>query len=148
MPRPLQTVSILAALAAMGALAWLSAPGNSTTPSNMKSVALSKPAAPPAPAAAPITAASADKAPPKPIASDVGADAQIAAILSAELKGANLPAMAAIVVKDTFSTGQDLVLDARALGVGAAALAAWRKVPLIGVIVIGAVVTAAVRALA
>ena len=100
MPRPLQTVSILAALAAMGALAWLSAPGNSTTPSNMKSVALSKPAAPPAPAAAPITAASADKAPPKPIASDVGADAQIAAILSAELKGANLPAMAAIVVKD------------------------------------------------
>jgi branched-subunit amino acid transport protein len=56
--------------------------------------------------------------------------------------------LAAIVVKDTFSTGQDLVLDARALGVGAATLAAWRKVPLIGVIVIGAAVTAAVRALA
>lgn len=55
--------------------------------------------------------------------------------------------LAAIVVKDTFSIGQELVLDARAAGVGAAALAAWRKVPLIGVIVIGAAVTAAVRAL-
>jgi branched-subunit amino acid transport protein len=55
--------------------------------------------------------------------------------------------LAAIVVKDTFSVGQQLVLDARAAGVGAAALAAWRKVPLIGVIVIGAAVTAAVRAL-
>jgi hypothetical protein len=37
------------------------------------------------------------------------------------------------------------VIDARAAGVAAAALAAWRKVPLIGVIVIGAAVTAAVR---
>lgn len=54
--------------------------------------------------------------------------------------------LAAIVVKDTFSVGQSLVLDARAAGVGAAALAAWRKVPLIGVIVIGAAVTALVRA--
>jgi branched-subunit amino acid transport protein len=54
--------------------------------------------------------------------------------------------LAAIVVKDTFSVGQELVLDARAAGVGAAALAAWRKVPLIGVIVIGAAVTALVRA--
>lgn len=56
--------------------------------------------------------------------------------------------LAAIVVKDTFSSGQDLVLDARALGVGAAAVAAWRRVPLIGVIVIGAVVTAVARAIA
>jgi len=53
--------------------------------------------------------------------------------------------LAAIVVKDTFSVGRDLVIDARAAGVAAAALAAWRKVPLIGVIVIGAAVTAAVR---
>jgi branched-subunit amino acid transport protein len=56
--------------------------------------------------------------------------------------------VAAIVVHDTFSSGKELVLDARAVGVGAAAVAAWRKVPLIGVIVIGAGVTAAVRALA
>jgi branched-subunit amino acid transport protein len=55
--------------------------------------------------------------------------------------------IAAIVVKDTFSIGQHLQLDARAVGVGAAAIAAWRKAPLILVIVIGAVVTAAVRAL-
>ncbi len=55
--------------------------------------------------------------------------------------------IAAIVVKDTFSIGQDLVLDARAAGVGAAAVAAWRKVPLIGVILVGTVVTALVRAI-
>jgi len=55
--------------------------------------------------------------------------------------------LAAIVVKDTFSAGRELVLDARVAGVAAAAIAAWRKVPLIGVIVIGAAVTAAVRAL-
>lgn len=53
--------------------------------------------------------------------------------------------LAAIVVKDTFSDGQALVLDARAAGVAAAAVAAWRKAPLIVVIVIGAAVTAAVR---
>lgn len=54
--------------------------------------------------------------------------------------------IAAIVVKDTFSVGQHLQLDARAAGVGAAAIAAWRRAPLILVIVIGAVVTAVVRA--
>lgn len=52
----------------------------------------------------------------------------------------------ALVVKDTFSTGQHLVLDARALGVGVAALAAWRRAPLVVVIVLGAAVTAAARA--
>jgi branched chain amino acid efflux pump len=55
--------------------------------------------------------------------------------------------IAALVVKDTFSVGQHLQLDARAAGVGAAVVAAWRKAPLILVIVIGAVVTAAVRAI-
>ena len=52
----------------------------------------------------------------------------------------------ALVVKDTFSVGQDLVLDARALGVGAATLAAWRKAPLVIVIVLGTGVTALARA--
>jgi branched-subunit amino acid transport protein len=56
--------------------------------------------------------------------------------------------IAAIVVKDTFSVGQHLQLDARAAGVGAAVIAAWRRAPLIAVIVIGAAVTAAVRAVA
>ncbi len=54
--------------------------------------------------------------------------------------------ISALIVKDTFSIGQDLVLDARAVGVGAATLAAWRKAPLVVVIVIGAAVTALVRA--
>ena len=54
--------------------------------------------------------------------------------------------IAAIVVKDTFSIGQELQLDARAAGVAAAAIAAWRKAPLIAVIIIGAAVTAALRA--
>ena len=56
--------------------------------------------------------------------------------------------IAALVVKDTFSVGQHLQIDARAAGVGAAVVAAWRKAPLIAVILIGAAVTAAVRAVA
>jgi branched-subunit amino acid transport protein len=56
--------------------------------------------------------------------------------------------ISALVVKDTFSTGQDLVLDARALGVGVAAVAAWRRAPLLVVIILGAGVTALARALA
>jgi branched-subunit amino acid transport protein len=56
--------------------------------------------------------------------------------------------IAALVVKDTFSVGQHLQIDARAAGVGAAVLAAWCRAPMIVVIVIGAAVTAAVRAIA
>lgn len=55
--------------------------------------------------------------------------------------------IAAIIVNDTFAVGKHLQLDARAAGVGAAVIAAWRKAPLIAVIVIGAAITAAVRAL-
>ncbi|MDP2291122.1 MAG: AzlD domain-containing protein [Actinomycetota bacterium] len=55
--------------------------------------------------------------------------------------------IAAIIVNDTFAVGKHLQLDARAAGVGAAVIAAWRRAPLIAVIVIGAAVTAAVRAL-
>ncbi len=53
--------------------------------------------------------------------------------------------VSALVMKDTFTTGQDLVLDARALGIAVAGIAAWRKAPLIVVIVLGAAVTALVR---
>jgi branched-subunit amino acid transport protein len=56
--------------------------------------------------------------------------------------------IASLVVKDTFSSGQHLGIDARAAGVAAAVIAAWRKAPLIAVIVIGAGVTALVRAVA
>jgi len=51
----------------------------------------------------------------------------------------------ALVMKDTFTNGQDVVLDARALGIAVAGIAAWRKAPLIVVIVLGAAVTALVR---
>ena len=53
--------------------------------------------------------------------------------------------IAALIVKDTFSIGQHLVIDARAAGVAAAVLAAWRKAPAIVIIVIGATVTALLR---
>ena len=56
--------------------------------------------------------------------------------------------IAALIVNDTFADGKDLVVDARAAGVAAAGLAAWRRAPLIVVIVIGAAVTAAMRQLA
>jgi branched-subunit amino acid transport protein len=54
--------------------------------------------------------------------------------------------VSALVVKDTFSIGQELVIDARAAGVGAAILLAWRRAPLAFVIAAGAAVTALVRA--
>ena len=41
--------------------------------------------------------------------------------------------------------GTHLELDARAAGVGVAAIAAWRRAPLIVVIVLGALVTVVVR---
>lgn len=53
----------------------------------------------------------------------------------------------ALVVKDTLSVGQELVVDARLAGVSAAVVATWRRMPLVLVIVIGAGVTALVRAL-
>jgi branched-subunit amino acid transport protein len=56
--------------------------------------------------------------------------------------------IAALIFKDTFSIGQHLQIDARVAGVGAAVIAAWRRAPLIVVLVVGAGVTAAVRALA
>ncbi len=56
--------------------------------------------------------------------------------------------IAALIVNDTFADGQDLVLDARAAGVAAAVVAAWRRAPLIVVILIGAAVTAIMRQIA
>lgn len=55
--------------------------------------------------------------------------------------------IAALIVTDTFSSSGSLVLDARAAGVGAAVVLAARRAPLIAVIVVGAAVTAVVRAL-
>jgi branched-subunit amino acid transport protein len=54
--------------------------------------------------------------------------------------------ISALIVKDTVSVGDELVLDARLPGVLAAVLAARLRAPLIAVIVLGAAVTAAARA--
>jgi branched-subunit amino acid transport protein len=56
--------------------------------------------------------------------------------------------IASIVAKDTFSIGQHLQIDARVVGVGVAIVAAWRKMPVIVVIVAAATATALVRLLA
>jgi branched-subunit amino acid transport protein len=53
--------------------------------------------------------------------------------------------LSALIVRDTFTTGQEYVLDARAAGVAVAAVAAWRRAPLVAVILLGVVVTALVR---
>jgi branched-subunit amino acid transport protein len=55
--------------------------------------------------------------------------------------------IAAIIVKDTFGVGRHLQLDARAIGVGAAVIAAWRKAPFVAVVIVGAGLTALVRQL-
>ena len=56
--------------------------------------------------------------------------------------------IAAIVVHDTFGLGgQRLQIDARAAGVGAAVVLAWKRAPFILIIVAGAAITAIVRAL-
>ncbi len=56
--------------------------------------------------------------------------------------------LTALIVKDTFSDGQELVLDARAAGVAVAVVATWRRMPILVVIVLGAAVTAVVRRVA
>lgn len=53
----------------------------------------------------------------------------------------------ALVVKDTFSVGHTLQIDARVAGVAAATVAVWRKAPFIVVIVVSAGITALVRQL-
>lgn len=55
--------------------------------------------------------------------------------------------LAALTAQQTFSTGQSLVLDARAAGVGAAALALLLRAPFLVVVGVAVAVTAGVRAL-
>ena len=56
--------------------------------------------------------------------------------------------LAALVVVETFSEDGELVLDPRAAGVGAAAAALAARAPMLVVVALAAVVTAAVRAVA
>lgn len=53
--------------------------------------------------------------------------------------------LAALVVTNTFGDGQALALDARVVGVGAAAVCITLRAPLLASVVIAAVVTALVR---
>ena len=55
--------------------------------------------------------------------------------------------LAALVVKDTFSTQQSLVVDERALGLAVALLCVWKKRSLVVTIVAAAAATAMLRAL-
>jgi branched-subunit amino acid transport protein len=54
--------------------------------------------------------------------------------------------LAALVFNSTFTSGQSLALDERAVGLGVAIIAAWRKLPLIVVVILGATTTALLRA--
>ena len=56
--------------------------------------------------------------------------------------------LAALVVTQTVGGDGELSLDARIPGVAVAAVAVWRRVPLVGAMAVAAVVTALVRALA
>jgi branched-subunit amino acid transport protein len=55
--------------------------------------------------------------------------------------------LAALVAIGTFAEGQRLVIDARVLGVGAAAIAIRLRAPVLAVVVLAAAVTAAARTL-
>jgi hypothetical protein len=56
--------------------------------------------------------------------------------------------LAALVVVETFGKGRSLVLDARVLGAAFAAVAVWRRAPMIVVVLGAAAVTAVARLLA
>ena len=78
----------------------------------------------------------------------------LVALSKVELKGPFaqvvrfLPAalFASIIVQQTISTGSASVVASRAIGVAAGGIAVWRKAPLMVVIVVGAGVAAAIRA--
>ena len=54
--------------------------------------------------------------------------------------------LAALIMMDTLTTGQELVLDARLVGVCVAAGATFRRLPLTAVLILGVGSTALVRA--
>ena len=56
--------------------------------------------------------------------------------------------IASVVALQTFTQGRDLVLDARALGLATAGALAWRRAPLLLVVLGAAAVTATARLLA
>lgn len=75
-----------------------------------------------------------------------GRSLPVTAMAIIELLAAAL--LAALVVVETFGNGRALTLDARALGVGFAAIALSRRAPVIVAVAGAAVVTAVARAVA
>lgn len=57
-----------------------------------------------------------------------------------------VPLLAALIVTSTVAADESLVFDARLVGVGVAALALWRRLPFVVVVVLAGVATALVRA--
>ena len=55
--------------------------------------------------------------------------------------------LAALVFNGTFTDAQSVVVDERAIGLLVAVIAAWRKLPLIVVVVLAAATTALLRAI-
>lgn len=55
--------------------------------------------------------------------------------------------LAALVVKDTFTVANELVIDARAAGLAVATIAVWRRAPFIVVVVAAMAATGLVRAI-
>jgi len=54
----------------------------------------------------------------------------------------------ALIALQTFEKSGELVVDARAVGLGVAVLATWRKVPFLGVIILAMIATALTRLVA
>jgi branched-subunit amino acid transport protein len=55
--------------------------------------------------------------------------------------------LAALVFNSSFTSSQSYAIDERAIGLGVAIIAAWLKLPLIVVVILGAATTAFLRAL-
>lgn len=53
--------------------------------------------------------------------------------------------LSGLIAKDTFTVGQELVIDARAAGLAVAVIATWRKLPFVVIIVAGVGTTALIR---
>lgn len=61
---------------------------------------------------------------------------------------APVPLLAALIAVQTFGSGQQLVVDARAPALAVAAVLVWRRAPLLVVVVAAAATAAGLRALA
>ena len=58
-----------------------------------------------------------------------------------------VPLLAALIVVQTFTTGHDIVFDARVPALGVAGLLVWRRAPFLVVVLGAAATAAAIRAL-